>query len=51
MRIVAPLNPREGERYIELVIEELEIKEINKLYNIATKREGYVNPTKDGEII
>lgn len=50
MRLIAPLHTREGEMYIELVKDELDIGEIDNLYNITTRREDYVNPTVDGEL-
>ena len=50
MWLIAPLDPREGERYIKLVKEELDTKEIENLYNITARREDYVNPMVDGEL-
>lgn len=48
MWLGAPLDPKEGERYIELVKTELDTKEIDNLYNIKTRREESVNPIADG---
>lgn len=50
MWLVPPLDPRKGERYIELVKKELYIEEIDHFYNIIARREDYVNPTVDGEL-
>lgn len=38
VRLVAPLDPQEGERYNKLVKDDVEIKEIDNLYNITTRR-------------
>lgn len=50
MILVTPLDPCKGERCIEPIKEELEIEEIDNLYNITTRREDYANPTIDGEL-
>jgi len=42
-RVVAPLDPSQGGRYVELAAEKFITKEINQFYGTTT-----LNPTKDG---
>ena len=46
MQIISPLDPSEGQRYIELVIEEV-VGGWDNSYNIY---EDYINATVDGEL-
>lgn len=50
VRLVTPLDLCEGERYTKSIREELEIEEIDNLYNIKERIEDYVNPTANGEL-
>jgi hypothetical protein len=45
-RVIAPLDPSEGERFVEATC--LDLEEINQLYRTTTREEDYVNPTADG---
>jgi hypothetical protein len=45
-RVVAPLDPSEGERFVEPTC--LDLEEINQLYKITMQEEDYVNSTADG---
>ena len=45
-RVIAPLDPSEGERFVELTC--LDMEEINQLYRTTARKEDYVNPTADG---
>jgi hypothetical protein len=45
-RIIAPLDPSEGERFVEPTF--LDLEEINELYRTTTGEEDYVNPIVDG---
>jgi hypothetical protein len=45
-RVIAPLDPSEGERFVEVTF--LDREEINKLYRTTMQEEDYVNPTVDG---
>jgi hypothetical protein len=45
-RVIAPLDPSEGERFIEPMC--LDLEEINQLYITTTRDEDYVNPTTYG---
>jgi hypothetical protein len=44
-RVIAPLDPSEGERFIEPTC--LDLEEINQLYKTTAREEDYVNPTAD----
>jgi hypothetical protein len=45
-RVIAPLDPSEGERFVEPTC--LDLEEINQLYITTAREENYVNPTADG---
>jgi hypothetical protein len=47
MKVIVPLNPKEGMRYIELVKGD----EIDNLYNMIALMDDYVNLTIDGVFI
>jgi hypothetical protein len=44
-RVIAPLDPLKGERFIETTC--LDLKEIDQLYKTIAHNEDYVNPTAD----
>jgi hypothetical protein len=45
-RVIASLDPSEGERFVEPTC--LDLEEINQLYKTTAQEEDYVNPTVDG---
>jgi hypothetical protein len=45
-RVIAPLNPSEGERFIEPTC--LDLEEIDQLYRTTVRDADYINPTTDG---
>jgi hypothetical protein len=45
-RVITPLDPSEGERFVEPTC--LDLEEINQLYRTIAHNEYYVNPTADG---
>jgi hypothetical protein len=47
-KVIAPLDPSEGERFIEPTF--LDLEEIIHLYITTARDEDYVNPTADGII-
>ena len=49
LSVVAPLDPEEGDRYVELVREDLEDMDLDKFYKVTAQREDYIKPTKDGK--
>jgi hypothetical protein len=44
-RVIAPLDPSEGERFVETTC--LDLEEIGQLYRTTAHEEDYVNPTTD----
>jgi hypothetical protein len=45
-RVIAPLDPSEGERFVEPTY--LDLEEINQLYKKIARDEDYMDPTVDG---
>jgi hypothetical protein len=45
-RVIAPLDPSEGERFVEPTC--LDLEDIRQLYRTTMRDEDYVNPTIDG---
>jgi hypothetical protein len=45
-RVIVPLDPLEGERFVELTC--LDLEEISQLYRTNARYEDYINPTADG---
>jgi hypothetical protein len=45
-RVIVPLDPSEGERFVEPTC--LDLEEIDQLYRTTACNEDYVNPTTDG---
>ena len=45
-RFIVPLDPSEGERFVEPNC--LDLEEINQLYRTTAQDEDYINPTADG---
>ena len=50
MRVVAPCDPLEGQRYIEPVFNEGKGDHLENIYNVTTLEEDYINPTADGNL-
>jgi hypothetical protein len=50
LRIIAPLDPNEGDIYNDPVNEDAQSSIIENIYNITGHMEDYVNPTVDGEL-
>ena len=48
MRVIAPIYPLEGRRYVEPMKGEYDMKELNNIYDISSKMEYYVNTTENG---
>ena len=47
MRVIVPLDPSQGERYIEPVRDE-DQDALDHIYNITAQEEDYVDPTAEG---
>jgi hypothetical protein len=45
-RVIAPLDPSEGERFVEATC--LNLEELGKLYRTTVRGEDYINPTTNG---
>ena len=45
-----PLDPLEGQRYIEPVFNEGQADHLDNIYNVTTLKEDYINPTADGNL-
>ena len=50
LRVIIPLDPSQGERYIEPIRDEGEQDTLDHIYNITAKEEDYVEPDADGVI-
>ena len=46
-QVIVPLDPAEGERYTEPVLEE---DEVDHIYKLTVRDEDWINPTTDGVI-
>jgi len=46
-RITAPIDPREGHRYVEPIKDE---RELDNIYNITSNKVGYVDLSADEKI-
>ena len=51
MWVVAPYNPLEGQRNVELVKGEYQEGYLDNIYNISSTIYDYINPTTDGKLI
>jgi hypothetical protein len=47
-RVIAPLDPSEGGRYVEPATDNILTEDVNQLYRTTTREEDYINPTADG---
>lgn len=47
-RVISPLDPLEGGRYVKLAIDNILIEYVNQLYKTTMREEDYINPTIDG---
>ena len=50
MRVVSPIDPLEGQRYVEPVYNEKKIDYLNQIYNVTAMQEDYINTTTDGNL-
>ena len=48
IRIIAPLDPSMGPRYVEPIRVEEEVREIADFYKMTTTQDDYINPSTDG---
>src|SRR5271156_938534 len=50
VRVIAPLDPFQGPRYIEPIKAEEEVHNMESLYQMTSNQSDYINPTADGNI-
>ena len=50
VRVIAPLDPLQGPRYIEPIKAEEEVHNMENLYQMTSNQTDYINPTADGHI-
>ena len=50
MRVVSPIDPFEGQRYVEPVYNEGQDDYIDHIYNVKAMQEDYTSPTADGNL-
>ena len=50
MRVVAPLDPLEGQIYIELVFNEGQADHLDNIYNVTALKEEYINLNAYGNL-
>ena len=49
-RVIAPLDPFQGPRYIEPIRAEDEARNMESLYQMTANQSDYINPTAEGNI-
>ena len=50
MRVVLPIDPFEGQRYVKTIYREGHGDYLDQIYNVTTLKEDYINPTTDGNL-
>ena len=50
MRVVSPIEPLEGHRYVEPIYNEGQVDYLDQIYNVTALQEDYINPTMDGKL-
>ena len=50
MRVVSPIDPFEGQIYIEPIYNEGQGDYLDQIYNVTTMQEDYINTTIDGNL-
>jgi len=48
LRVIAPLDPKDGKRYVETIKGGMEIERIDIIYKATAHTEDYINPTTNG---
>jgi hypothetical protein len=48
LRVIAPMDPDEGQRYTEPIREEDHTYELENIYKLTTRQHDYINRTTDG---
>ena len=50
-RVVSPIDPLEGQIYVEPVYNEGQGDYLDEIYNVTSLQEDYINPKTDGNLI
>jgi hypothetical protein len=50
IRVIAPLDPNEGPRYIDPIREEEHTYELENIYKLIARKQYYINPIVDGNL-
>ena len=50
MRVVSPIDPFEGQRYVEPVYNEGQVNYLDQIYNVTAMHEDHISPTTDGNL-
>jgi len=50
VRVIVPLDPSEGVRYIESVKEEYCAIDMDNIYQMIAKEHDFINPTAEGKL-
>ena len=50
MRVVSPIDPLEGQRYVDPVYNDEQGDYLYQIYNVTSMQENYINPTADGNL-
>ena len=50
MRVVSPIDPLEGQRYVDTVYNEGQGDYLDQIYNVTALQEYYINPIVDGNL-
>ena len=50
MRVVSPIDPFEGKRYVEPIYNEGNLDYIDQIYNVTAMHEYHISPTIDGNL-
>ena len=50
MRVVSPIDPLEGQRYVDPIYNEGQGDYLDQIYNVTTLQEDYINPIVDGNL-
>jgi hypothetical protein len=50
LRVIASLDPDEGQQYTKTIREEDHAYELENIYKLKTRQQDYINPTADGNL-
>jgi hypothetical protein len=50
LRVIAPLDPDEGQEYTKPIREEDRAYELENMYKLITRQQDYINPMADGNL-